>query len=158
MKRGGPVEPGVPPDQAALARELLGRAYEAQRDASLLHWDGGSLRGAALRAADATILGARALLATRGLDRTDPAAVVVLFDRQLVATDHVSRACGEVLHRAHRARRELEETDHPGFYAARVQSVREGAAALLAEARILLERAIGDMPPPPPRDPEEEDA
>ncbi len=129
------------PDLSALARDLLERAHEALADAAIVASGGGSARGAALRAADAALLGARALLAPSGLVQTEAAAVALLFDRRLVAADAVTKACGEAVHRALRARREGDEADVPAlFYPARVQSLRDGAAALLAEADIILGR------------------
>jgi uncharacterized protein (UPF0332 family) len=129
-------------DQAALIRDLLVRAREAQRDASIL--TPGCERGAALRAAEAILLAARALLVRTGLDRADWAAVTLLFDRHLVATELVSKACGEALHKALRARREADEGDLPVFYPARVQALRDAAAAILAEAEIVLESPLSE--------------
>ena len=138
--------------RALLARHLLRRGHEALEDAQEL-LARRRLRGAIGRAVDATLAGARALLAPRGLDCAEIAAATVLFDRHLVATDVVSRACGLALHRALRARRETEEGDFPVLYEARVDAVRDGAAGLLAEADIVLDRLLGDIPAAPPAPP-----
>jgi hypothetical protein len=75
-------------------------------------------------------------------------AATLEFDRALVATDLVSKMCGEAMHRALRCRRESEETDlgESAFYAARTQSMRDAAAAILAEAEIILDRDLGSGP------------
>lgn len=143
-----PADP-VALGRALLARHLLRRGAEALRDAELLLREG-RLRGAILRATDAALACGRALVVPRGADCRELAALAAVFDRQLVATDVISRACGLALHRALRARREAEEGDIPVVYAARAEAVRDGARALFAEAEILLERLVGDLPAAPP--------
>lgn len=128
-----------------LARHLLRRAHEALDDAGRLLRER-RLRGAAGRAIDAALDGARALLAPRGLDCPEIGAATVVFDRQLVATDMVSRTCAVAIHRALRTARELFEGDIPVLYEARVAAVRDGAAALLAEADIVIDRLAEDVP------------
>lgn len=135
--------------RAQLARHLLTRGREALEDAETL-LAAGRLRGAALRAADAALDGARALLAPLGLDSTDPAAATLLFLRHLVATDLVSLRCGLAAQQALRARREIEEGDLPALYEARVAALREGAVLVLGEADIVLDRLVGEAPAEPP--------
>jgi uncharacterized protein (UPF0332 family) len=145
--------------RALLARHLVRRGKEAVRDADVL-LAGKRLRAATLCACDAIADAVRALLVPLGLDASEPAAGAALFDRQLVATDLVSRPCGLAVHRALRARREIEQGDIPVLYDARAIAVRDGAVLLLAEAEIVVERLLADVPltepgegmiaPPPP--------
>jgi hypothetical protein len=115
------------------------------------------LRGAVLRASAAAIDAARALLAALGLDAPDAAAAALLFGRHLVATDLVSRPSGVALHQALRAVRETADADLPVLYEARVAAIRDGAALLLAEAEIVLDRLVGEAQAPaePPADDDE---
>jgi uncharacterized protein (UPF0332 family) len=132
-----------------MARHLLARSREALEDARTL-LAARRLRGGALRAVDATIDAARALLAPLGLDTTDPAGAAALFDRRLVATDLVSRGCGLALHQALRALAEARLGDVPVLYDARAAALRDGAALLLAEAEIVIERLIAERALPAP--------
>lgn len=147
--------PSGPAAREAHARRLLERAHAALLDADLLGRSGAGSEGAALLACEAAHLAARALLAPLDLDRVDPAAATLLLDARLVATDRISRACGEALHRALRARREVAEAEGAGLYAARLRALRDGAALLVAEADILLGREGPAPSVPPPADDEE---
>lgn len=132
------------------ARDLLERAKDAMIDADALSRAGGSLAGTALRASDAAHLTARALLAPLGLDRADPLAATLLVDMRLVATEKISRAAGEALHRALRAGRECREADPVALFLARVDALREGARLLIAEADIVLGRDVAEPGAAPP--------
>jgi uncharacterized protein (UPF0332 family) len=142
--------------RGALARHLLALAREALDDAALL-LGGGRLRGAALRASHAAFAAARALLTPRGLDAPDPAAAALLFGRHFVATDLVSRPCGLAVQHALRTLGEVEASDVPLLYEARVAALREGAALVLAEADIVLDRILAELPAAAPAAPAEED-
>jgi len=156
---GGPV-PGAAPQvepapaaSARVARHLLERARAARRDGETLlararaeRLPDAALRGAALRLAHATEDAARALLAARGRDPEDDLGLLVaLFDREIAATDLVSKTCAEALHRAWRAHLETRLGDVPSLYAARVEALREGAASVIGEVEIVLEKALPDV-------------
>jgi len=101
-------------EHIALAKHRLEKALESVEDAKLL-LKSNRLRGAMNRTYYSVLYGAKALLATKAVDSSKHSGVAVLFYREFIEPDIVSRNAGRILNQLLRKRLKGDYTDFYSF-------------------------------------------
>lgn len=135
------------PEAEALARHRLKRARETFAEGDVL-LDHHGLPGALNRYYYAALYGARALLATRGLDSSKHAGVVSLFQQHFVRERLVDEETGKALPRALQRRLTSDYADSATVVADEVRATRGSVAAFLKECERALAGMSSTLPPP----------